>query len=769
MFTQGRSRLQAVSLEWGVQKRRTVSSALPRSRHESGKKQFSRPFSPRWTPKLLGANQKSAESGKREWGIPALLEERMEKQWDTQVKKGLPSPLGPSPQGNGVNFALYSRHASLVELVLYDDSGNFMEEIYLDPDVHRTDDVWHVFVDGLPKSGVCYGFKVHGAGGWETGNRWDPTAVLLDPYAPHAWGRKRFGVRDEFENFKPKFGSRFLGTYDFESEQYDWGANYKRPNIPFKDLVIYELPVRTFTADVSSEVPEGERGTFKGLMRKIPHLVELGVNCVELLPVFEYDELEFQRQKNSREHMVNIWGYSHISFMSPMGRFGSNGGGPIQAAKEFKDMVGALHAAGIEVILDVVYNHTAESDDKDPYLVSFRGIDNRVYYMVDTTKYVQLINYSGCGNTVNSNHPVVAQLIVDSLKHWVEEYHVDGFRFDLASCLCRDGSGKPIPAPPLIRQISKDPVLKNVKLIAEPWDLGMYQVGSFPNWDIWAEWNGKYRDDVRKFVIGEPGMKNDLATRIAGSADLYQTNARKPYHSINFVVAHDGFTLSDLVSYNSKHNEPNGERNQDGTNDNFSWNCGEEGETSDEGVFWLRQKQMRNMMVILMMSQGTPMILAGDEFGQSRYGNNNWYGHDSVMTHVLWPEPNENIRQNLFRFFAGLIDFRKNHPLLGRGEFLNPGDVSWHESNWEDDESRFLAFSLHDRGVGGGDIYCAMNAHGFSINCPLPPPPRGHKWCRVIDTNLASPKDYTPGGNNGVDSVYDIQSHSCIVLLAKPV
>lgn len=688
--------------------------------------------------------------------------------WDTQVAKGSPSPLGPTPQGSGVNFALFSRHASSVALCLFDEFGDPVDEIWLDPATHRTDDVWHVLVDGLPKSGVSYGYKVNGEGGWDTGNRWDPSVVLLDPYAPHVLGRRRFGVRDDLESFRPKVGSRFLGTFDFDSAPYDWGENYAKPNIPWKDAVIYELPVRSFTANPSSGLPEGEQGTYKGLMAKIPHLVELGINCVELLPIFEYDELEFQRDRNPRDHMTNIWGYSHINFFSPMSRFGSNGGGPLKAAEEFKDMVRAMHEAGIEVILDVVYNHTAESDDKTPYPISFRGIDNRVYYMVDTTEYVQLINYSGCGNTINANHPVVAQLIVDSLRHWVTEYHVDGFRFDLASCLCRDGQGNPIAAPPLIRRISKDPVLRDVKLIAEPWDLGMYQVGNFPNWDIWAEWNGRYRDDIRQFIIGNPGMKKALATRIAGSADLYQCNNRKPFHSINFVVAHDGFTLKDLVSYNSKHNEANGENNQDGTNDNLSWNCGHEGSTSNGDILRLREKQMRNYMVVLMMSQGTPMMVAGDEFGQSRNGNNNWYGHDSRMTHFLWDEAQDSKAQDLFRFFSQLISFRKTHPLLGRDHFLGRGDVSWHESNWDDDESRFLAFTYHDRGLGGGDLYCAVNAHPFPIKCPLPAPPSNMKWCRLIDTNLAPPKDFTVGGNKGVDPVYEVQANSSIVLLAKP-
>jgi len=396
----------------------------------------------------------------------------------------------------------------------------------------------------------------------------------------------------------------------------------------------------------------------------------------------------------------------------------------------------------------------------------FRGIDSKVYYMTDTDAYVQLINYSGCGNTVNANHPVTTQLILDSLRHWVQEYHVDGFRFDLASCLCRDGLGKPIAAPPLIRAITKDPILKECKLIAEPWDLGMYQVGSFPNWDRWSEWNGIYRDDVRRFIKGDGGVKKSLAQRLCGSADLYQVNNRKPFHSLNFVVAHDGFTLKDLVSYNQKHNDANGEGNNDGSNDNFSWNCGVEGDTGDEGILRLREKQMRNILVVLMLSQGTPMILSGDEYGHTCYGNNNWYGHDSEMTWFDWGKLERSPGSDLFRFASELIKLRKSHSALGRSEFVGGGDITWHEDNWDNDDSRFLAFTWHDH-QGGNDLYCALNSHHFAIEVGLPYAPHGKRWCRVVDTNLPPPKDFTPGGNKGVESIYTVEAFSSIVLIAK--
>lgn len=689
------------------------------------------------------------------------LAETSTKPW-TGVTAGSPSPLGPSKQSSGINFALYAKLATSVKLCIFSSSHQLLAEL----DMNRSGDTWHAQLEGLPGIDVCYGYKVAGEGGWETGNRWDSSRVLLDPYAPLVSGRRVFGKRDALENFKPKVGSLFLGTFDFESPPFDWGSDEQRQRVAMKDLVVYEMPVRSFTADASSGLPEEARGTFKGVAEKADYLASLGVTAVELLPVFEYDELEFQRTKNPRDHLINIWGYSHINFFAPMSRFAVGGAGPVAAAREFKEMVKRLHAAGVEVLLDVVYNHTAESDDRDPYLLSFRGIESSTYYMTDTSQYTQLINFSGCGNTVNVNHPVVKQLVIDSLVHWVTEYHVDGFRFDLASCLCRDDKGRPMAVPPLIHDISKHPILSKTKLIAEPWDLGMYQVGSFPNWDIWAEWNGKYRDDMRRFIKGDPGMKGAFATRIAGSADLYKVNQRRPYHSINFIIAHDGFSLYDLVAYNNKHNDSNGEGNNDGTNDNFSWNCGSEG-GGDGGVLALRGRQMRNFMLALMLSQGSPMIVMGDELAVTHNGNNNWYGFDNKMTRLDWSplKQRDSPQAGFHAFMTGIINFRRQHPALGTDHFPGPNEIVWHEDNWGNEESRFLAFTI--KGQGGPDIYAAFNAHGMQINAALPPPPPGKKWCRVVDTNLPPPRDFTPGGNNGVDSTYGIQAFSSIMLIAK--
>ncbi|KAG9450722.1 hypothetical protein H6P81_010687 [Aristolochia fimbriata] len=682
------------------------------------------------------------------------------------VSPGQPFPLGVSELENGINFAIFSQHASSVTLCLYiperDKSQKIdyrIVEFNLNTEINKSGDRWHILVKDLPRSGVLYGYRICGPQGWKEGHRYDSSIVLLDPYAKLIEGRRMFG--DTTRKM-----SKFLGTYDFTSLPFDWGPNYKLPSIPEKDLVIYEMNVRAFTADESSGLDPDIRGSYLGVIEKIPHLLELGVNAVELLPVFEFDEFEFQRRPNPRDHMINTWGYSTINFFAPMSRYASSGGGPLAASQEFKEMVKALHNAGIEVILDVVYNHTNEADDEHPYTTSFRGIDNKVYYMLDLHNPVQLLNFSGCGNTLNCNHPVVMELVLDSLKHWVMEYHVDGFRFDLASVLCRGTDGTPLSVPPLIKAIAKDDVLSRCKIISEPWDCGgLYLVGSFPNWDRWAEWNGKYRDDIRKFIKGDQGMKGSFATRLAGSSDLFQVNKRKPYHSINFVIAHDGFTLYDLVAYNFKHNDANGEGGRDGSNDNFSWNCGVEGESSDPYVNALRSRQMKNFHLALMISQGTPMMLMGDEYGHTRYGNNNSYGHDTFINHFQWKQL-ESKKQLQFRFFSEVIKFRHGHPALAQEKFLEKGDITWHESNWDNYESKFLAFTLHDRDQR--DLYLAFNAHDYFVEAVVPSPPNKRKWYRVVDTNLPSPDDFVSEGVPGIKDIYNVAPYSSILLEAKP-
>ncbi|KAK6940195.1 Glycoside hydrolase, family 13, N-terminal [Dillenia turbinata] len=660
-----------------------------------------------------------------------------------KVSSGQAFPLGVSDIESGINFAIFSQHATSVTLCLLlpNRANNEMMEVTLDPQVNKTGDIWHISIEDLPRSQVLYGYRINGPQGWNQGHRFDSSIVLLDPYAKLVEGRRIFGDAS-------KKLSKFFGTYDFNSLPFDWGDNYKLPNIPEKDLVIYEMNVRAFTADKSSGLDSDICGSYLGVIEKIPYLLELGVNAVELLPVFEFDEMEFQRRPNPRDHLINTWGYSTINFFAPMSRYASTGGGPLNSSWEFKEMVKALHGAGIEVILDVVYNHTNEGDDEHPYTTSFRGIDNKVYYMVDLNNNGKLLNFSGCGNTFNCNHPVVMELILDSLRHWVTEYHVDGFRFDLASILCRGTDGSPLRAPPLVRAIAKDPKLSRCKIIAEPWE----------------EWNGKYRDDLRRFIKGDAGMKGIFATRVAGSADLYRVNKRKPYHSINFITAHDGFTLHDLVSYNYKHNEANGEGGNDGSNDNYSWNCGYEGEVADDNIKALRSRQMKNFHLALMISQGTPMMLMGDEYGHTRYGNNNSYGHDTAINNFQWKQL-EMKKKGLFRFFSEVIKFRKMHQVFRHGDFLNKNNVTWHEDNWDNYESKFLAFTLHDK--NGGDIYMAFNAHDFFVKVVIPSPPQRRRWFRVVDTNMKSPDDFVMEGVAGIGSTYNVAAYSSILLQAR--
>ena len=683
---------------------------------------------------------------------------------------GEPAPLGPSDAGGGaVNFATYSERAEAVTLCVFDEEEGWKGgRPSIEVPMTRTGNVWHArLVSGAPRAGARYGYRVSGSEGWERGSRFDSSKVLMDPYAPLVEARRRvFGEWPKHTKHGDVNDPDMLSGYDFESAPFDW-EGVQSPKIDEKDMIVYEMTVRAFTADASSGLGDDVRGSYAGVAAKVEHLKSLGVNVVELLPVFEYDEMEFQRFPNPRDHMVNTWGYSTMSFFAPMTRFGARGCAAREASREFKEMVKALHAAGIQVILDVVYNHTGEMNDELPNLCSMRGIDNKTYYMTDTDQYVQMLNFTGCGNTLNANHPYVTQFILDSLKHWVQEYHVDGFRFDLASALCRDEKGRPMSAPPLIRAIAKDPELAHVKLIAEPWDCGgLYQVGSFPNWDRWSEWNGAYRDVLRRFIKGDEGMKSDFARRISGSSDLYHRNNRKPYHSVNFITAHDGFTLRDLVSYNGKHNMANGEFNNDGSNDNFSWNCGHEGETGDKSIQALRWRQMKNFHVALMISQGTPMMLMGDEYGHTRYGNNNTYGHDDKLNNFQWNEL-EDQRAHYFRFASEMIKLRRSNPLLGRDNFLTDADVTWHEDRWHDPQSKFLAFTLHDRGFGCGDLYIAFNAHEFYVDAALPPPPQGKRWARIVDTNLPSPQDFVAEGKFGVESRYNVAPRASVILMAK--
>jgi len=644
-------------------------------------------------------------------------------------------------------------------------------EFPLDPHYNRTGDVWHAFITGLDP-GIEYGYRAGGeAGADEKIHRFCYEKVLIDPYSKAlsgdgGWGRASGGRRG--------ISSQNRWRSLIVDDDFDWGVDQPL-NRHLADSVIYECHVRGFTRHPSSGV--AHPGTYAGIVEKIPYLKELGITAVELLPVNEFDENDNDRiDPETRRPLLNFWGYHPVCFFAPKASYASSrqAGGQIT---EFKSMVKALHEAGIEVILDMVFNHTAEGDEKQG-TISFRGLDNSVYYIIapDTGEY---LDFSGCGNTLNCNHPVVRDMILDCLCYWVTEMHVDGFRFDLASILGRGQDGSVLYNPPLLERIAANPVLANTKLIAEAWDAaGLYQVGTFPNWGRWAEWNGKFRDDVRRFVRGDAGMLSALATRLTGSADLYQESGREPFHSINFITSHDGFTLNDLVSYNKKHNLANGECNKDGTDDNLSWNCGEEGPSTDVEVNRLRNRQVKNMAAILILSQGVPMILGGDEMGRTQRGNNNAYCQDNEISWVDWGLLNRN--GDLFRFFKLLIEFRKKHPIFRLRSFINEGaadapKISWHgfrlnRPDWSP-ESRSLG--LHwSGGFCKNDIFMIANAHWETHRFELPVLDKNRRWRRFVDTSLPAPLDIAePGREFPVEDqrFYTVQDRSFVVLTAGGV
>ncbi len=686
---------------------------------------------------------------------------------DFSVSSGSPLPFGAWVVRGGINFAVFSKHATEVRLVLYfgSDADSIME-LPFDPRMNRTGDVWHMFVHGLdPGIRYCYRMDrvpneaplIH---------RFDHDLTLLDPYARAVVGGEVWDApAGEGQSSLTKRHCALIESH------FDWGLD--RPlNIPLAESIIYELHVRGFTRHPSAGV--SKPGTFSGLIEKIPYLQSLGVTAVELMPIYEFEE-----QTNPRfnpftgERLVDYWGYNPVSFFAPNAAYSSNvlDSGPVD---EFKGLVKSMHAAGIEVILDVVFNHTAEGGDDGPTF-GFRGIDNSIYYMIrpDTGEY---LNYSGCGNTLNCNHPVLRELVSAALRYWVTEMHVDGFRFDLASILGRGQDGTVLANPPLLERLAMDPVLADTKLIAEAWDAaGLYQVGSFPSWGRWAEWNGKFRDDMRKFLKGDPGMVSALATRLTGSPDLYTGNSREPWHSINFVTCHDGFTLADMVGYNEKHNEANGEWSRDGTNDNYSWNCGAEGPTDDPEVRALRARQIRNALTLTVVAHGVPMLLAGDELGRTQQGNNNAYCQDNEVSWVDWKLAEENA--DLLRFFRMLIRVRKRYKLMTEGTFSpNPveGDVriEWHgvrlhQPDWSF-ESRSIA--AHAHGIAKGEqkhIYLIANSHWEPHTYELPVVPEW-VWTRSIDTSRPSPDDiHEPGREVVLENQQDVTvGPRSVVLLA---
>jgi glycogen operon protein len=695
------------------------------------------------------------------------------------ISPGQPLPFGAVPMYDGVNFSVFSRSAAEIELALYlSNSENSVCNIELDSLLNKTGDIWHVKIMGLSHDvwkEIRYGYRVK--------NSDDPNMekVLIEPYSRAlsggaVWGRpkNRPGNWDFLQNsdfnvnyseHKPLVEHDYNAPASFKnrcrqkgdmayvrrsfipdcsfSGTFDWQGD--RPlNRPLKDTIIYEMHVRGFTRHESSKV--SAPGTFTGIIEKIPYFKKLGITALELMPINEFDELENQNTNPvTGSRLLNYWGYSPIAFFTPKASYAASGEKGNQV-REFKEMVRALHKAGIEVILDVVFNHTAEGNEYGPSY-TFKGFDKSIYYMLNPDGMTYK-NYSGCGNTMNCNHPLVHSMIIDCLRYWVTEMHVDGFRFDLASILGRDATGRVLSNPPVVEAIDEDPVLAKTKIIAEAWDAaGLYQVGKFHSWGRWAEWNGKYRDNVRRFIKGDNGLTGELATRICGSSDLYHTSGRKPYHSINFITAHDGFTLWDLFSYNSKRNFMNGEKNGDGSNDNYSWNCGKEGDTTDKDVLKMRFKMMKNAFVTLMVSQGTPMMLAGDEFANSQLGNNNAYCQDNSISWLDWSLLNKN--KALFNFVAKLIRFRLEHASLRR-EFFFTGkpedpnsthpDVSWHGIKpFKPDFSEFsrsLAVLINgsvSRPVDK-DIYIAFNSWIKPLKFELPLAPSKKRWKYKINT-----------------------------------
>ncbi len=706
-----------------------------------------------------------------------------------QTMPGKPFPLGATPGPDGVNFSVFSRNGTKVILSLYRNSedNDPYAVIDFDPKLNRTGDIWHVFVPGI-RAGALYTYQVDGPFEPSEGHRFNVKQLLFDPYA------KAITPVSVFHNLPPTYRTPVDKTdielaesrhlYQFpksvvvDDRDFDWGGD-KPLNVPLDKAVIYEVHAKGFTAGKNSGV--NNPGTYDGFIQKIPYLKHLGITSVELLPVFEFDEYE-NTNENPRtgERMKNYWGYSTIAFFAPKASYSSDKT-PGGCVREFKRLVKELHSAGIELILDVVFNHTAEGNEHGIAL-NFRGFDNSIYYDLVPSHKEYYMNYSGCGNTVNTNHPVTIQFILDCLRYWVTEYHIDGFRFDLASILNRKGDGSLLKISPLVEAIAEDPLLHNTKMIAEPWDAGgAYQLGEFPG-TRWAEWNDRFRDDIRKFWRGDEHVSTGAATRISGSSDLF--GFRKPWVGINYVTCHDGFTMNDLVSYNAKHNEENGEENRDGTDSNWSYNHGYEGPTKNPSIERMRNKQMRNYILTLMISQGTPMLLGGDEFRRGQQGNNNAYCQDNDISWFDWGICSLN--EKLVNFTKRAIELRKRHSVFRRREFFlgskaeSGPDIQWYNPDGSNPDwnelSRFLAFtlsgrdSLNDDGNPDSDFYIAANTDRSDILVTLPTLPQDKLWYRVADTSIDA--DDALVLDDQIEQLraqgrYVIPASSLIILMAK--
>lgn len=664
-----------------------------------------------------------------------------------RLRYGHPLPFGANVVPGGINFSVFSSHATGCTLVLFEKGAQrpFAEIPF--PREFRMGNVYAMTVFDLDPSKIEYGFRMDGPLNPKAGHRFDVRNILLDPFARAVGGREAFGAQPSSHDIFPHRGRIPENNFDWEHD---------RPlDIPVEQLVIYELHVRGFTRHDSSGV--SAPGTFDGLREKIPYLKSLGVNCIELMPIFEFDEHENTRSNpETGELLTNYWGYSTVAFRAPKAGFAARGNEG-RETEELKQMVKACHAEGIQVILDVVFNHTAEGDANGP-TISFRGLDNKTYYLLGPNG--EYLNFSGCGNTLDCNHPVVRDFVLDCLRYWAAEYHIDGFRFDLASVLGRDSQGNPLPNPPLLEAIAHDPVLAHCELIAEAWDAGgLYQVGNFPNYGRWMEWNGKFRDAARRFLRGDDNSVGEMVQRILGSPDLYQASGRKPFASVNFITCHDGFTLADLFSYEKKHNLSNGEKNKDGGDDNWSWNCGVEGPTNDAEINALRLRCAKNAVALLLVSQGVPMLYMGDEMGRTQSGNNNAYCHDKDWNWLDWGLAGQN--EGLVRFVRLMIDFRRRHAGLRRSDWFTGksdvphGGISWHgveagKPDWSE-FSHSLAFMI-TAGAGrddsaAGSFYAAFNMHKEPLPFELPEAPGGTHWHLMAETSRPSPEDIREPGH----------------------
>lgn len=673
------------------------------------------------------------------------------------VRPGFYEVNGATAIPGGVNFTVYSHNATSIELLLFKRRENEPFAVLPFPNHYRIGNVYSMIVFKLNIEEFEYAYRVDGPYEPKKGLLFNRKKYLLDPYAKAVTGQSRWGYTS------PR-GQHYRARV--VKDDFDW-EDMKPPLLPVEDLIIYELHVRGFTMHGSSAV--AKPGTFAGLMEKLPYLLELGVNVVELMPIFEFDEMQDYREVNG-EKLYNYWGYNTVSFFSPNTSYTASTEYN-REGNELKKLIQTFNQHGIEVFLDVVFNHTAEGNEQGPFF-SFKGFDNNIYYMLTPDGYYY--NFSGCGNSLNCNHPIVRQMILNCLRYWVTTYRVNGFRFDLASILGRNEDGSPMNEPPLLQSLAFDPILGDVKLIAEAWDAGgLYQVGTFPAWNRWAEWNGRYRDDMRRYLKGDAGMAQAAAFRISGSKDIYEANLRQNA-SVNFITCHDGFTLYDLFSYNNKHNEKNGWKNTDGANDNNSWNCGAEGDTDNPEILALRKRMIRNAFALLMCSRGIPMFLAGDEFCNTQFGNNNAYCQDNITSWLDWNRLEEN--RDIFNFFKKMIDFRKKHRILRTN--ISDGacglpDVSFHGVKpWRGQ------FAAHEHYVGvmfaGQEkdkepdiVYIASNAYWEKLDILLPDLPPSMVWELAADTweDEQNPKEEKVLNSSHLF----VRERSVTVLIAKSI